>query len=471
MPRMRWFACLGSIANMVLAAACAAPLSRDADEATLREDADLRANAPAESFIGPTGTRFRLVGPAQMRSIPPVHDSSHNAATTERTSASFTRAELAEALRPVTFVDGYEYIGEEPAYELADATLNDGVIGQDTEGRELRGLVGPPCSDGEVGTHCDNRLGTFSPQLPFHTPNLFNEAGCTATMIDRGTAVTAAHCVFGHGNGGAGYWIVADGNSCRSSSESASNVTEDRRGPISGSSTTQNCLPRYGAGLTQNGAQIGWYGCYNVTIPNAWRTATETSFAGRRWDFAVLNFYTSGCGFANPGDATGWRGTLIATTSQLSANRVAVWGYPGIADPFGSNDDPFNPALRQWTPVENCGGYSLLPGTEQLSITPCATALLLGMDELAAYMINPTGLGTWQLGSTVIDVSPGQSGAGIILQITNPSGTKSAPRDPMAHYLIGIHSGNDDGTFQLARRWDSELRSFVASNSSFPRTN
>jgi hypothetical protein len=453
-----------------------------------------RAGDPPQTYIGPTGTRFRLVGRANTRPIGPDNNPQGFDAREKDVAARAvdpvehdptatpTLEQLAEDLRPVMLVGGqWEYRAEEPAYELAEAILNgDDIAPQSTEGREGRTLVGDACPGGAPGSHCDNRVIVNTPDAQINAPNLMSQGGCSATMIDRSTAVTAAHCFY-NPDGWVGdptpYWYVLDGISCRISSESgtpsSSPKTEDRR--PDGATSTANCLPRWAAAMSPSGPRWSWLSCYNVTIPGAWTTATSNTYPQSiRHDYAVIDFNIFGCSNRNPGDTSGWRGTMVATADQLSANYTWLVGYPGWADPGGSNENGWDPAIWRYTPFM-CAGASDLPGNADNSWAPCTTATMMGMSVYPGYAIDIWGLGTWNLGSTLMDASAGQSGAGVFLSISNPSGsTVTPPSSPQAQYLVGIHRGYFNGGLynsgQISRRWDTTFRNFVISNTSFPRT-
>lgn len=121
---------------------------------------------------------------------------------------------------------------------------------------------------------------------------------CTATMIGRSTALTAAHCVYQQAVG----WIATD-----SISFGANNTT-----------TSYSTIT----------TPFGSYVFDSVTFPSGW-------FGDNwEWDFAVLEFSPT----RYPGDTLGWMGTVESKTGYQY-----ILGYPmdGLT--------PWHTPLRPWS--------------------------------------------------------------------------------------------------------------------------
>jgi V8-like Glu-specific endopeptidase len=445
----------------MLSVGCSAATGNDEGAEPVAE-----SEAPSQIYMNPTGVRMRLAGKAPQRAIRHGEIQRPNALT-DKPWRQRSRAELAEALRPVTLVGGrWEYVGEEPAYELADSVLSNRVEAASTPPREGRLIVGSTCGAGPGP--CDNRTiaADTDTAAPFFQPTLFIEHGCSATMIDKSTAITAAHCVY---NTVSDFWYVTDGSACSNTPESGANITEDRRD----GTNTQNCLPRLAAGLRRTMtplAPFGWLSCYNITIPNQYRVATSSD---GEFDYAVINFNVAACSNKTPGATSGWRGTWIASASDLTSNPAAVVGYPAQAAPGQPDNSAGGDATGfpfRYAPA-GCGAGA---GSEASSKTPCSAATLMYHVANNAYVINPFLIFPWQLGTPVIDTSGGQSGSGILLlRTTTPTtGSPTAPSNVSNVYLIGTHSAGAPvplfGTYNVGHRWDTTVRTFVSTNSSFP---
>ena len=246
--------------------------------------------------------------------------------------------QLAEDLRPLTLVGGrWEYLAEEPAYDLAAAILRGDPPVQSTEGREARDLVGLGCPNQDPNLPCDDRVVQSNVTSVFNGPNIFSELGFRHDDRSRHSDHRRALLLRNE------WQLLAHGGRPDLPALDGERELQRRRPPQCHPrlSTTDNCLPRIGFGMNASGPSLGWTGCYNVTVPSAWRSNSNGVDANRQHDYAVIDFHLVGvCANINPGDATGWRGTLIASTAQLTSNVNGLYGYPGVADPGGNRRTP-----------------------------------------------------------------------------------------------------------------------------------
>lgn len=263
--------------------------------------------APPAQILDSRGQTMTLQGPGQyeiieLGSIPQVTQHEPSAPITSR-----SRDELANELRGVRLVDGYEYLVDAPDYAMADRILA-GIEGptetrpshdegmDDITSREPRGLNG-----------ADNRayVGT---NLSFpYRPLVFSEVGCSGTMIGPHTMVTAAHCVY---DTDVNAWLR-----------------------VWDSVQAKERWPRFATGV--DGRDVvpvpnGWQQCYDVTIPIGWvNQVSNNAAAAAEYDYAVVDFF-SRCG-VRPGDASGWLGTNVAGEGTIEAEGQLAYGYPQTA--------------------------------------------------------------------------------------------------------------------------------------------
>ncbi len=210
----------------------------------------------------------------------------------DRDYSKMSDGELAEVLRPRMARDGHEYVLAQPDLELVrKIRAGQGVTslpsGVSPAGEApVEDLITP-----SVVIGADSReLRRDNASYPMLT-QVWNDWGCSGTMVGPSTMVTAAHCVH-------------DGN-------------DWFRWPVY----------RPGTDI-QDGAPypLGEYGCYSVTIPGGWDGGTVSE------DYAVVEF--SGCG-SYPGNASGWLGFYATDSGGNISNRTSyIYGYPGDKAPY-----------------------------------------------------------------------------------------------------------------------------------------
>jgi V8-like Glu-specific endopeptidase len=210
--------------------------------------------------------------------------------------AKMSRRELAEAFRGVLITsDGVEYEQSEPNWKVADAVI---------EARSRKGEVPEPRPGGghtnaavteELEGHAvfgtDTRVrkrdNTSYPWSAFGTMG----GGCTVTMIDATTAITAAHCMHSGQK-----WFTKDAISF---------------GVDNADSTTK---------------PFGTESSYNRQIPTAWKNGDTSTV----YDYGVIDFSPYG----SPGNDTGWLGVWAAQNGHFAGfSALNVYGYPcNLAD-------------------------------------------------------------------------------------------------------------------------------------------
>ena len=314
--------------------------------------------------------------------------------------------ELADKVRLVTLLNGYEYIEAEPDIDRAakmradkghpvEAISPPGAphVAPPTPGKE--GLSTPDnviTPDKVIGT--DNRViawdNTTVPYNSYLAVNSLSWIG-SAVTIGRHTAITAGHMLFDNGG-----WINFD----------PANPTD----------------PSYlapGANIGQsppNDFPWGKFTCFTPWVYNAWISDTGDPF----WDMGVMDF--SGCPDSNnPGWVAGYNGSW-ANMNLYGGSIVTVFGYPGDCPaPFIG-----------FPQVCGMGGPAYLVPSYP------------SPESQAYYVV-----------SAEIDTSGGTSGASWTWK--NPSNNW--------YYTIGTHKGyyDDwiDGTTNYARRLANEYWSLV----------
>jgi V8-like Glu-specific endopeptidase len=189
-----------------------------------------------------------------------------------------TRELLAERLRPRRLVGDYEYELVEPDYDLADKIL----AMKSAPSRDAQPPLAPRSDLAPKWIFSpDGRYSTNSYAASWYESTFGKVSqNCTATMIGRSTALSAAHCYYQQGIG----WIATN-----SIAFGASNSV----GTVS--------------------TPFGSYVFDSITLPGAW-------FGGNwDWDFAVLEFSPT----RYPGDQTG---TMGYQWSMSGAQYII--GYP-----------------------------------------------------------------------------------------------------------------------------------------------
>jgi hypothetical protein len=141
---------------------------------------------------------------------------------------------------------------------------------------------------------------------------VWNEYGCSGTMISRGTMITAAHCVYDTYDN---HYID----------------TEFWPGENLDHSVAQK---PYGS------VAFGLYDCATAVVPQPYKDLPDES-GDSQWDFAVVDFnslyYVGGqwvsCEKAK-GDQTGWLGWWIIQPSELAQFATHLKGYPSCLNQY-----------------------------------------------------------------------------------------------------------------------------------------
>jgi V8-like Glu-specific endopeptidase len=230
--------------------------------------------------------------------------------------------ELAEAIRPVGFMNGYEYILAEPDYELARKIkrgeggpaypphVPEGAVVENERNPIEKPVVPTPAGNGEVLRNIIGAKNTTqfrtNTTYPQRTAIVYaggnhlggfpsGGGGCTATLIGASTALSMAHCVWDQSAGTWGSMVTW-----------AAGVDSQDANPTP-----------YGAA----------YGCYWVNVPQQYKNGSTT----REFDFAVFEYTNTGCGTGGslyPGNTVGWLGWWLASASALEGHTLYGRGYP-----------------------------------------------------------------------------------------------------------------------------------------------
>ena len=326
--------------------------------------------------------------------------------------------ELAEALRPIGFANGYEYHAAEPAYDTAARIL--ALRAQAARGEpEVFSREGNTGSAATLEVRSDVAAKAIFPPdtrtsfganttYPFRTFVLLTDANlvgsCSATLIGPSTAVTAAHCLHSSVN-----WF---------------SVRRWAPGADSGD-TVRFPFDPFGPYPSTNPSNPATFQCYWATVPVCWYLGL---FAGTDiCDFAVIEFAN---GFPNcnlqPGNVLGWLGWGWASPAEMQTWQANLFGYP-LAD-------------------TTCGNWTDCPGAN------CLWPKIWGAvqnswewDSNSSYLIGHH-----------VDTGPGQSGSALYNFA------------PGFRKVYGIHTGchsSSFGTSNKARRLDSTVGTFIQDNS------
>lgn len=260
-----------------------------------------------------------------------------------RPVTELTRDELAEKLRPVQLIQGNVYRLETADYEIVDKILS----------MADRAPSVPPHVEGgesKQGSLVNLEDDTASPQRVINSPGYGDQRirisdtnskwwfrahgwvndGCSATLIGRSTALSAAHCFYIWGG-----WWPTNGVAFGASNQYPSGI-----------SPVYPVWPYHPVGPT-------------VILPTAWvENSNPNDIDAEVWDFAVLEF---SLGYYPGGHAGGWYGVRSPTAGTF--NRVWLTGYPSEKYPHP----------QMWESVQQAyGGYYPGSGVEKhyIDMTP-----------------------------------------------------------------------------------------------------
>lgn len=399
----------------LVACGAEAPAAPPADEVA-------RDGSPPAEWVDPNGRLFRRVDrwtPEELETIAREGDGR---------LPSDDVYTLAAQLRAHVLRGGAHYIQVELDFELADRILF---------GPTPAPTPSAPSLEYRGGVYgADNRTQVGNPTADPNNFRGFSELGCTANLVSRHVAATAAHCLF----------KIAD---------ELFGISGWRCG--NGSVGTTLCPPlewRFGvAGDTGASPWMNGNGCAAIWVTTAYAGLVEPVDGGvhTRWDYGLIDF--SGC----PSYGMGYFGTIIYSDAQILAKSARIGGYPQFATcPTGANgtyDDcgadvygpPYDhgPKYRYGTGAGGSFAADTLlpfPGAQIWIGTSSSMSLTPGW---TAHIIQTKG-----------DATHGMSGGALV-----ESGNT---------YLIGILHGMGDANGNLYRRWTSELHQFFDANSVYP---
>lgn len=399
-------------------------------------------DAQPEPEIRINGRVLRLVGKSR-GSTASVQGAQARSASSGRPLSTYTLDELAMAVRPYVERDGYDYAMQEPDYETAQAILDN--IGK------VRGTVTTPPREGREVFGPDTRSYNGSNTVFPQTAYLMSEAGCTATMISRSVAITAAHCMW---NPATDTWVDVDrepglGAGTRKPRWTAAVDGQDAdpfpftNGYMGSGAYEVNCnnVP---AGPTAHGSGSGSYSpnctsstttsnpgshidCYQRAVSQEYKDAAGSPVA---WDFAFLDF--SGCA-GRPGDWLGFIGAQTLSEATIEAVDGNIWGFPGAVQTSGS-------AVSVYTQWWSGSPPAFLEG--EFWGASGSVTLTSSTDNVLRY---------------TMDTSGGQSGASIWRNVSG------------ARVIYGNHKGRESGTSNnWGRRFDSSVDNWARSYTAYP---
>ena len=325
-----------------------------------------------------------------------------------------SRDELANELRGIALFNGHQFQQAEPAYDLADEVIRQRE--QEMSGRSVaRGRT--PAQGNATHTQL------FEAVLPAF------EAQSVHGVDDR---TVMDNTVYPHRT-----QIVLD-NTGLTTSINSSEGSATLIGPSTAMSVAHvfwdeaadtweadfRWAPGYDS-LDFNPSPYGeWYRCYWVTIPTAYTNGNSATHDYAVLDFDVgCNIIRDGVNSDEPGVTVGWLGFYTASESAIESYAGYVRGYPGIGT-CGNPGVACN--VRVW------GEISWASENNATSTT---------IEHQADTSGGQSGSGFYHY------ADPGCSGCGY------------------GAYLVGMHRAGDT-SYNLARRFDSTVYSFMLSYSS-----
>jgi len=361
---------------------------------------------PPEVYVDTEGRRFMRVKKAEFGTETDtkkdLNEDSSDLRTKEPTSVDL----LAEQLRAVMLWRGWEYVAEEPAYDLARKVINNEFPEKpyfpkpSPVEREGRKLIGTTDDRSYVGNQRD--------QIPYNHVSFWQVDG-TANRIGVFTFLSCGHCVYYN----YAWWVYT--NSCQAAPNN--NSTTAVRDPGGNKLCLETLSPQNdGRGTPVD--PYGWAGCLRVFIPQAWHDSQDMNF-----DYSVVDM--TYCSTAAVGGAMM---IAVADNNYISTRTGGVYGYPA----YTGN------SLNVWRLNNPVGGSAPFTSGEIWGMTTAAGGVKVQTGSLLYHNM---------------DTSEGQSGSCVWVQ------------DGSAYYCVGIHTGPGSGSWNRATHINNTMFSFIQAHS------
>jgi len=345
---------------------------------------------------------------------------------------------LAEDLRGHMLTNDTEYIEREAPVELARKIL---------AGKAMQSTPDSGPQEGRRIIGTDDR--THTPTAYNQPPSTwlgFSEIGCTANMIGRRSAVTAAHCVYNT-------FDPSQTQGWHCDNGTVGGGTNTGRGANAGVCGTNRVYARWRFGVEDSYGYTGWHGasgaCARLTIPNGYITQIQDAHVSSstgiwtlsRWDYASISF--TGC-FS----LTSHYGTAILTDQDLLNVTAQDFGYPANAPCPANVSNCINWRYTgSSTPFQGAEIWGSAIGSTNIQAGHCTVSTAPG--SLCPAAVEPHTI------SGDIDTTGGMSGSAIFRTVNG------------VRQLFGTLTGHTSTT-NMWHRWNTETSNFVDANTEFP---